>query len=74
MAWEQVEPGPQPAPTPVYPLDEPVVPEKPQWEPVADLKGPRGETGKGGPPGPKGDTGYEPDLMDLTLLLENGLI
>lgn len=41
---------------------------------VPGLPGDNGVDGSQGPPGPEGPIGTEPDLQDLVLLFENGLI
>lgn len=73
MPWRPVGHEPQ---TPLPPPDDPVGPPPPDpqplpiWEPVGDVSGPPGPAGPQGAPGP---IGSEPDMLDLTLLFENGL-
>lgn len=66
MTWQRIEPEPS------YPPEE----DRPVWKPTGNVKGPPGEPGPPGPPGPPGAPGEAPDddLMDLTLIFQNGLI
>ena len=51
-------------------------PAQPNWAPVGTLKGPPGPKGDKGDRGDQGDPGdpNEVQMVDLTLVVENGLV